>query len=93
MKQNNKKQQTKQTKSKAPSEKQILAKLAKLEKRKAKLAVDIDRRDQVIQTLREEVHALNLLSSQLTDEMDGLMILLPPATQLVLSLGDIKKAA
>lgn len=92
MKQNHKNKQTVKTKKPA-SEKQILVKLAKLDKRQKKLVVDIDRREQVVQTLREEIHALNLLSSQLTDAMDGLMILLPPATQLKLSLGDIKKAA
>lgn len=86
-----KKQQTVKTK-KAPTEKQILAKLAKLDKRRKSVAVQIDTHEQLIASLREDVHLLSKTQEELTAEMDGLTILLPLATQLQLSLGDIKKA-
>lgn len=91
MKQKNK--QTVKTKSNKPkSEKSILASLRREEKLNHRLTVSIDKLDQQIELLREKRVSYEMARTNTLARMDILTAGLSPATQLQLSLGDIKKA-
>jgi hypothetical protein len=92
MKQNNK--TTKTTKSSKPkSEKTILSHLKREEKLNHRLSISIDKLDQQIELLREKRVSYEMARTNTLARMDILTASLSPATQLQLSLGDIKKAA